>query len=101
MNECEQQLWSVIEDLKSASSSICCENLHSLLTKLGFEVRNGKKQGHKIVTHDGIDSFYSASYTCGHGKNPEIKSAYIKDIIKLLSRYESELIRYLGEKNGH
>ncbi|WP_238985385.1 type II toxin-antitoxin system HicA family toxin [Nitrosococcus halophilus] len=67
------------------------------LERLGFEVRDGKKQGHKIFVHHGIAIFSSGAYTCGHGSNPEIKPVYIKKVIKLLKQYKAELIQYLGE----
>ena len=68
-----------------------------MLASLGFGVRDGKKQGHKIFVHHGVSSFTSGAYTCGHGRNPEIKPVYIKKVVKLLRQYESELIQYLGE----
>ena len=68
-----------------------------MLASLGFGVRDGKKQGHKVFVHHGVSSFTSGAYTCGHGRNPEIKPVYIKKVVKLLRQYESELIQYLGE----
>ncbi|XSG84782.1 MAG: hypothetical protein ACPW60_13755 [Methylohalobius sp. ZOD2] len=70
-----------------------------MLVSLGFEVRDGKKAGHKVFVHHGMASFTSGAYTCGHGRNPEIKPAYIKKVAKLLKQYETELIQYLGEKS--
>ena len=68
-----------------------------MLTSIGFEIRDGKKQGHKVFVHHGVSSFTSGSYSCGHGRNREIKPGYIKNVIKLLRQHESELIQYLGE----
>jgi hypothetical protein len=65
------------------------------LERLGFEVRAGKKEGHKIFVHQGIPGFFSGSYTCGHGRNPEIKPVYVTKVVKLLRRYEAELIEFL------
>ena len=83
---------AAIERLDSSGTTIRCQDLASIMESLGFEVRDGKKQGHKIFVHHGVPSFTSGSYTCGHGRNPEIKEIYIKQVIKLLRRYESELI---------
>jgi hypothetical protein len=58
---------------------------------LDLSVRAGKKPGHKVVTHPQLPGFYSASYTCGHGSNPEVKPAYIKAIRKVLLRHEQAL----------
>jgi len=64
-----------------------------MLESLGFEVRDAKKAGHKIVVHHGIPTFTSAAYTCGHGKNPEIKPAYARNILAMSKQYENELIK--------
>lgn len=91
-----ERLDAVLERLRSGGAAIRCQELAGLLTSLGFDVRNGKKAGHKIFVHDGIATFTSASYTCGHGHNPEIKPVYIKNITRLLKQYEIELVQYLG-----
>ncbi len=88
---------TVVGRLRSAGATIRCQELAKSLVLLGFEVRDGKKSGHKVFVHHGIASFTSGGYTCGHGHNPEIKPGYIKQVIKLLSQYETELIQYLGE----
>lgn len=87
----------VLERLRSGGATIRCQELAELLTSLGFEVRDGKKVGHKVFVHHGVAAFTSGGYTCGHGRNPEIKPVYIKTVAKLLKQYEAELIQYLGE----
>ena len=87
----------VIKSLRSAGATVRCEELAKLLESLGFDVRDGKKQGHKVFVHHGIASFTSGAYTCGHGRNPEIKPVYIKNVITLLRQYELELNHYIGE----
>jgi predicted RNA binding protein YcfA (HicA-like mRNA interferase family) len=81
----------VIDKLQGSKTNLCCEDVKRLLVGLGFEVRDGKKGGHKIFVHDGLPSFQSGSFNCGHGKNPEIKPAYIKNIIKALNECKDEL----------
>lgn len=94
----ERELFDmVVERLRSAGAAIRCQELADMLACLGFEVRDGKKQGHKVFVHHGVTSFTSGGYTCGHGRNPEIKPAYIKKVVKLLKQYETELIQYIGE----
>jgi len=68
------------------------------LERLGFYVRDGKKEGHKIVTHKGLPGFYSTSYTCDHGKNPEIKPQYIQSIRKTLVLHAEAIKAYLKEQ---
>jgi hypothetical protein len=88
----------IIEQLQQRKSSLCCDDVKQLLTRLGFDVRDGKLGGHKIYVHQGLPLFYSGSFNCGHGKNPEIKPAYISKIVQVLNQYKNELDAYL-EKN--
>ena len=88
---------SIYERLCSGGATIRCNELAGLLASLGFEVRDGKKAGHKVFVHHGIATFTSGGYTCGHGKNPEIKTAYIKNVARLLKQHEADLLQYLGE----
>ena len=69
-----------------------------MLESLGFEIRDGKSAGHKLVFHAGIPEFYSASFNCGHGKNPEVKRAYVRKLVRLLEQYERELIEYIDQE---
>jgi len=61
-------------------------------------VRDGRKQGHKVVTHPGLPGFTSIGFTCGHGKNPEIKPAYVRKVAGMLRAYEAELTDYLRDR---
>jgi predicted RNA binding protein YcfA (HicA-like mRNA interferase family) len=89
---------TVVNELQASKSNLCCNDVKRLLVKLGFEVRDGKEGGHKIYTHDGLPSFYSSSFNCGHGKNPEILPTYINKIIKTLKQYQIELEEYLKQE---
>lgn len=92
------KLQAVISELEAAKSSIRCDRLGALLLSLGFRVKDSKaSKGHKIVTHPGLDDFKSASYNCGHGKNPEIKAAYITGVLRVLNQFQAELDGILGE----
>jgi hypothetical protein len=86
-------------ELSGAGASMRCAALGKLLESLGFEVRDGKRGGHKIFVHEGIPGFTSSSYNCDHGKNPEIKRPYIKNVLRTLKQYEAELNRYLEEQH--
>ncbi len=81
----------------SASSTIRCQELLDTLISPGFEVRDGKKSGHKVIVHHGIATFTSGGFTCGHGKNPEIKAVYVKKVARLIEQYDAELRAYLGD----
>lgn len=86
----------VVKRLNLSNTTIRCQDLANMLKSLGFEVRDGKKQGHKIFVHHGVPLFTSGGYTCGHGRNPEIKKIYIIKVVKLLEQYKIELIQFLG-----
>jgi hypothetical protein len=98
MNE-KTSVNTVIKQLQQRKSSLCCEDVKRLLTELGFDVRDGKQGGHKIVVHQGLPAFYSGSFNCGHGKNPEIKPAYITKIIQILKQNQEALDFYLAENS--
>lgn len=85
----------ITSEFKRAGASMRCAEVKKLLTQLGFEVKDGSRGGHKVFTHRHLTSFYSQSFNCDHGKNPEIKKPYIKKIIKLLEQHEDSLIGYL------
>ena len=81
--------------LKETEAKVKCSDLRSHLEQLGFTVRDGKRAGHKVVTHPSLKDFYSTSYNCGHGGNSVIKPAYIRNILKSLKIHEQALIEYL------
>ena len=66
-------------------------------TKKGT-VETSKQGGHKIYVHDGLPEFKSASYNCGHGRNPEIKPAYIRNVLRILRQHEAEIVNYLEKR---
>jgi hypothetical protein len=83
------------EQLEQAVTSLRCSDLVSILETLGFDVRAGKKSGHKVMTHPGVPGFTSQAFTCGHGKNPEIKPVYVRKVVATLRQFEPELAEYL------
>lgn len=89
-------LEEVVGELSAAKKSIRCDELAEQLNRLGFEVREGKA-GHRVFVHDGLPHFKSGSYNCGHGRNPEIKPAYITNVLRILGQYQAEIRDYLGE----
>jgi len=92
---------TIIQELESVRANARCRDVIEKLENLGFEVREGKRGGHKIFVHDHLPSFRSGSLNCGHGKNPEIKPVYIKKLIRLLNEHESDIKKYLekGDDN--
>jgi hypothetical protein len=72
-------------------STLRCNDVVRALESLGFEVRDGSKGGHKVFIHAGLNDFHAGSFNCDHGRNPQIKPAYIKKIRNLLEQYSDEL----------
>ena len=93
-------LYQAMEVLVQGRRNLRCIELTQILEQLGFEVRDGKRGGHKLLFHRQLSGFRSASFNCGHGKNPEIKPAYISNILRILQIYEAELKEYLGETHA-
>ncbi len=88
---------AALSKLRSAGNSLRCSELIKTLEDLGFEVRDGRKAGHKIVTHPGLEGFYSASFSCGHGKDPQVKRPYIQQIRKVIETHKDELEQFIQE----
>lgn len=89
----------IVNKLRQSKNNFRCNELIDDLGTLGFEVRSGKKGGHKIFTHDRIPDFTSGSFNCGHGTNSKIKPVYINQVRKTVEQYEEEIIEYLeGEE---
>lgn len=68
-----------------------CGEIEKILRSLGFDVREGRRGGHRIVTHDGLPSFTSASFDCGHGRNGDVKKAYARHLARIIEDYRDEL----------
>lgn len=58
--------------LQGAGTSMRCDELTGFLESLGFQVREGRKGGHRIYFHPGLPDFASSSFNCDHGRNPQI-----------------------------
>lgn len=81
----------LIELWKGRKASLRCGEVATGLTSLGFVVKEGKSPGHKTYSHPLLPDFRGSSWNCGHGKNPEILSAYVVKIVGVLRQYRDEL----------
>lgn len=73
-----------------------CRKLVSILESLGFEVRDGSRGGHKVYTHPHLEDFTSDGINCDHGKNPQVKPAYVVKAIRNLKQHKAALEKFLG-----
>ena len=84
---------SVVAELKSRKNSIKRSELISLLEGLRFKVQPGTKGKHYTYNHRDFAIFPGGTFNGSHdGKDPIIKVPYILDAIKILMKYEAELI---------
>ena len=97
MGRMKQDVQAAIDTL-STGASIRCNTMTRLLEGLGFVVRDGRKQGHKVFTHPALDAFTASSFSCGHGRNPQIKPYYVASIRKLLESHADELRKLEGDR---
>lgn len=85
------QVDEIVLLLKQRKKSLRCNDLKKILENLGFIVRDGKRGGHKVFIHPQLSDFEAGSFNCDHGKNPQIKPAYVQKVIKILEQYKDEL----------
>ena len=85
-----------IEALEASKASMRCAELTDWLSRLGFDVRDGRRGGHKVFFHDGLSSFHSGSYNCEHGRNPQIKRPYFVKVLRVLREHEADIKKFLG-----
>ncbi len=93
--EAEKEISNALRALKEAGASFCCNDLVKLLEGLGFVVRDGKRGGHKLYHHKALANFFGSGFNCGHGKNPEIKPVYVRNVRKVIEEYKVEIQDYL------
>ena len=90
MRDTERNVDAAINAL-SRGRSIRANEMVRILSGLGFAVRDGSKQGHKVITHPRLEGFTSAAFSCGHGRNPQVKPVYAAQIRKLLESHADNL----------
>ena len=90
MQETKQKVDAAINALLRGRS-IRANDMVRILSGLGFAVRDGSNQGHKVITHPKLEGFTSAAFTSGHGRNPPVKPVYAARIRKLLESHADNL----------
>lgn len=74
-----------------AGGQLRCNDVEKILRTLGFDVREGDRGGHRIVTHDGLPDFWSTSFDCGHGRNSDVKKPYVRNLARIIEDHRDEL----------
>ncbi len=100
------RIQEIIDDLTARKRSISCNGKAGLLLymeELGFSWTEGKTDGHKVFSHkfltkDTSGQFTTHSIDCGHKPKRNMKFQYVVNTIRVLRKYESNLVDYLKIK---
>jgi hypothetical protein len=88
----ESLVGQVISAFEGAGSDMRCLDVCKNLERLGFVVKKKASGNHKVFNHPSLPDFHGSNFDCGHGKNAQVKSPYIKrNILPVLRRYREEL----------
>ncbi|MGB3255900.1 hypothetical protein [Buttiauxella gaviniae] len=96
----------IIEDLERRQKSIGCGTRSGLLfylEELGFNIRAGKSDNHKVVTHPALSKlsdFRTTGIDCGHGNAKSVKPCYGRTVLLVLKKYKEEL-EIIYKANNH
>lgn len=82
---------SIIQSWRNRSANLRCAEICNDLICLGFSIRDGRRGGHKIVSHSKLFDFYGTNFDCGHGANPIVKHGYVKKLLRILIERREEL----------
>lgn len=77
----------VVKKLSESPTNISCAQLAKMLKDLGFDVIRGTKGNHHRYKHPGIPLFYGGKFDC----QPKLKPCYPRDVLTILSDFETEL----------
>lgn len=93
------QVNDIITYLSKRKSSVSCAGKNGLqffMRELGFEDTPGDTPGHRIFTHEKLNSmagFTSMSIDCGHKPKREMKMPYVVKTLAILRKYEPFLVK--------
>lgn len=79
----------------SRATNLRCAEVIKHLKRLGYTVIAKKAPSHKVYLHAGTKNYTGGNFNCGHGKNSQVLSSYIKNIISELDRARDDLEDYL------
>jgi len=79
----------------ASGANTACRDFTSLLLDFGFEVRDGSKGGHKIVTHPALPLSEAKNYNCGHNPGTMVKKPYVREMLKFVQHQEDALREWI------
>lgn len=83
-----------LRTLSDREASLRCRELVQLLVELGFNVRDGRLGGHKIVHHAGLHphGWRGIGFNCGHNPHDNVRAVYVRRVRAVIEEYRD----YLG-----
>ena len=54
-------------------------------------MRDGRRGGHKIVSHSGLKDFAGTDFNGGHGANDLVKPRYVEKLLRVISDWMIDL----------
>ena len=91
---------SIVDDaisrLEQKINGLRRSEVTQILESLGFVVQNCRKGGHRKVKHTKLPGFHGSRFDGGHGTDDQLKSCYVRNMIKVLKTHKDELERLFG-----
>lgn len=89
----------VIARLKSRPAGLRCLDIVQALESLGYTVTPKKAPHHKVYGHSGTKNYSGGNFNCGHGKDPHVLPAYVRNVVAELSRAKDDLEGFLCKRS--
>jgi len=78
-----------------AASGLPCATVRTLLTDLGFQVKDASSGAHKTVTHPNLLDFRATGYNCRGGNNGIVDRNYLGVLIRVLTTNKDAIEDFL------
>lgn len=82
---------TISDDWRRRKTNLRCSEICAGLEHLGFTVRDGKRGGHKIVSHADLKEFMGTDFDGGHGANALVKPRYVEKLLRILNDWMDDL----------
>lgn len=82
---------TITQDWRHRKANLRCKEICAGLEYLGFTVRDGRRGGHKIVSHSSLEDFIGTNFNGGHGTNDIVRPRYVEKLLRVLENWSDEL----------
>jgi hypothetical protein len=87
----DEVLATLVGAVRAGCQNFRCDDLVANLRRLRFRVEPASRGKHFTYSHSLLSRFHGGHFNGGHGRNPVMKSCYVKDAIAVLKAYEADL----------